>query len=231
VLVLAAPDKVGFSLETSRRTAARFSRAKLLEAPSRISSFRFPLSDCAISAGLRFIAGQRVQDRCRRSSRLLSPATPAPESLSDLAPVRGVPGRRGRLLQAFGVTFGDLIDSFYVDALLNIGPANFDSGLRAGGLRGGNFAITRRAFHLNQYEYVPGVRLSGHWSVESDRIGPLRINGPGALDGVIRITEEDDLTARVRGRVAGRRVHATVRIPSRFVDVFEEVEEGGGSSR
>ena len=162
-----------------------------------------------------------MQDRCRRSSRLLSPATPAPESLSDLAPVRGVPGRRGRLLQAFGVTFGDLVDSFYVDALLNIGPANFDSGLRAGGLRGGNFAITRRAFRLNRYEYVPGVRLSGRWGLESDRIGPLRIDGPGSLDGVIRIREEDDLTARVRGRVAGRRVHATVRIPSRFADVFE----------
>ena len=61
------------------------------------------------------------------------------------------------------MTFGDLVDSFYVDAFLNIGRGNFDTGLRGGGLRGGNFAITRRAFRLNRYEYVPGVRLSGRW--------------------------------------------------------------------
>jgi hypothetical protein len=229
VLVLAAPSKVGLSLETARRTAARFSHAKLLETPDRPSSlFGLGVSDCAVTAGLRFLAGTRVQERCRRTSPVLSPGTPAPESLSDLTPVRGVPGRRGRLLQAFGVTFGDLVDSFYVDALLNIGASDFDAGLRSGGLRGGNFAITRRAFHLNHYEYVPGVRLSGRWGLESNRIGPLRIDGPGALDGVIRIKEEDDLISRVRGRVAGRRVRAQVRIPSRFADAFEEFEESGG---
>jgi hypothetical protein len=135
------------------------------------------------------------------------------------------------LLRAFGVTFGDLIDSFYVDALLNIGRSNFDTGLRAGGLRGGNFAITEHAFRLNRYEYVPGVRLSGRWGLESNRVGPLRIDGPGSLDGLIRVKEEDDLTVRVRGRVAGRRVRATVRIPSRFADLFSAVEDvdSGGS--
>lgn len=232
VLVLVEPDTVGFSLETARRTAARFVDAQLLEVPHASSFFVYGYSDCAVTAGLRFLVGQRVQERCRRISPVLSPATPAPDSLSDLTPVRGVPGRRGRLLQAFGVTFGDLVDSFYVDALLNIGTSTFDSGLRAGGLRGGNFAIGERAFHLNRYEYVPGVRLSGHWRTDSNRIGPLRIDGPGSMDGVIRISEENDLIARVRGRVAGRHVRASVRIPSRFADLFSEVEEdGSGSAR
>ena len=36
------------------------------------------------------------------------------------------------------------------------------------------------------------------------------------------------LISRVRGRVAGRRVRAQVRIPSRFADAFEEFEESGG---
>ena len=230
VLVLAGPERIGFSLETARRTAARFRDGKVLETPDQPSFFGFGHSRCAVSAGLRFLVGQRVQGRCRRAPAVVSPATPAPESVSDLRAVRGVPGRRGRLLQAFGVTFGDLVDSFYVDAFLNIGRSNFDTGLRAGGLRGGNFAITGRAFRLNRYEYVPGVRLSGRWGLDSNRIGPLRIDGPGSLDGLIRISEEDDLTARVRGRVAGRRVHATVRIPSRFADLFgarEDVDSGG----
>ena len=219
------------SLRVERRDAyGRGQHAKLLETPDRPSSlFGLGVSDCAVTAGLRFLAGKRVQERCRRTSPVLSPGTPAPESLSDLMPVRGVPGRRGRLLQAFGVTFGDLVDSFYVDALLNIGASVFDAGLRSGGLRGGNFAITRRAFHLNHYEYVSGVRLSGRWGLDSNRIGPLRIDGPGALDGVIRIKEEDDLISRVRvrGRIVGRRVRAQVRIPSRFADAFEEFEESG----
>ncbi len=229
VLVLAAADKVGFSLETAGRTAARFPNAQLLETPGKVSFLGYGYSDCAVSAGLRFLAGQRVQDRCRRVSALVSAATPAPESLSDLSPVRGVPGRRGRLLHAFGVTFGDLIDGFYVDALLDIGPVDFDRGLRAGGLRGGHFAITKE-FRLTRYEYVPGVRLSGHWAVDSNRIGPIRIDGPGSLDGVIRVGEDEDLIFRVRGRLAGRRVRARVRIPSRLAD-FDEVEESGGSAR
>jgi pimeloyl-ACP methyl ester carboxylesterase len=231
VLVLVTPDNVGLSLETARRAAARFPHAKLLETPNVPSVFGYGYSDCAVRAGLRFLVGQRVQDRCRQESRLLRPATPAPVRLSELSPVRGVPGRRGRVLRAFVATFGDLIDSFYVDAILNIGSGEFDAGLRAGGLRGGTFAITEKAFRLNRYEYVPRVRLSGSWGLDSNQVGPLRIDGPGSLDGVIRIGEEDDLTARVRGRLAGRRVRARVRIPSRFADAFEEVEEGGGSAR
>ena len=229
VLVLVAPNRVGSSVETARRVAARFRDAKLLVTPGPSSLFGYGYSDCATAAGLRFLVGRRVQDRCRAASGLPTPAKPAPESLSELTPVRGVPGRRGRLLHAFGVTFGDLIDSFYIDALLNIGPRVFDVDLRGGGLRGGNFAITRTMFRLNRYEYVPGVRVSGRWGLDSNRVGPLRIDGPGSLDGVIRVTEEDDLTARVRGQVAGRRVRARVRIPTRFADLFETVEESGGA--
>ncbi len=76
---------------------------------------------------------------------------------------------------------------------------------------------------------VPGrlsLRVERLPGLDSERIGPLRIDGPGSLNGIIRVTEEDDLIARVRGRVAGRRVRATVRIPSRFADLFSSVEEG-----
>ena len=232
VLVLVAPDDIGPSLETARRTAARFGRAQVLETSGEFAFFGLRFSECAASASLRFLAGQRVQDRCRRVPPVLAPARPAPESLSDLTPAGGVSGRRGRLLRAFAVTFGDLIDSFYVDALLNIGPVYFDVGLRAGGLRGGSFAITEEEFRLNRYEYVPGVRLSGRWDIDSDRIGPLHIDGPRSLDGVLRLGEDEDVSFRVRGRLAGRRVRARLRIPSRFAELFETVEDdGGGSSR
>jgi len=121
VLVLAAPETVRSSLESARRTAARFPDGKLLETPGLLRFLGFGLDACANRAALRFLSGRRVRDRCPRAATLLPPASPAPVSLSDLAPVGGVSGRPGRLLHALSVTLGDLVDSFYADALLNIG--------------------------------------------------------------------------------------------------------------
>ena len=81
---------------------------------------------------------------------------------------------------------------------------------------------------------MPGVRLSSQWRTDSDTLGQLHIDGPGRLNGVLRIREDDDLSFRVRGRIAGRRVRARVRIPTRFAELFsalEDVDSGGGSAR
>jgi pimeloyl-ACP methyl ester carboxylesterase len=233
VLVLSAPETVEASLEGARRTAARFPRGKLLETPGLLPALGFVVSPCGSIAAERFLSGQRVQDRCPRSKRLLPPAAPAPVSLKELAPDAGVPGRRGRLLRALSLTLGDLVDSFYSDVLRNVGPGEFEAGLRGGGLRGGSFAITERSFRLDRYEFVPGVRLSSRWRTQtnSNVLGPLHIDGPGSLDGVLRVRESDDLEFGVRGRLAGRRVRTRVRIRSRLLRLFSEVEEGGGSAR
>ena len=65
--------------------------------------------------------------------------------------------------------------------------------------------------------------------------GPVVVfDGPGRLNGVLRIREDEDLSFRVRGRIAGRRVRARVRIPTRFAELFsalEDVDSGGGSAR
>ena len=140
VLVLAAPERVRLSLEGAQRAAARFPRAKLVESRGALDFFGSGLSRCATSAALRFLAGQRVRDRCPDLPPVLPPAMPAPESLTELPPAGGVPGRRGKLLYALSLTFGDLVDGFYADALLGIGAADLDAGVRGGGLRGGSFA-------------------------------------------------------------------------------------------
>jgi hypothetical protein len=235
VLVLAGPETVRSSLETARRTAARFPHARLLETPCLLPFLGFRLNACASRAALRFLSGQRVQDRCPRGTPLLPPASPAPVSLSELAPVGGVPGRPGRLLHALSLTFGDLVDSFYGDALLDIGPDEIDAGVRAGGLRGGRFAITEKLFRLDRYEFVPGVRFSSRWRTQtnSNVLGALHVDGPGRLNGVVQLRESqsDDLTFAVRGRLAGRRVRTSVRIRSRILELFNGLEDSGGAAR
>jgi hypothetical protein len=149
-----------------------------------------------------------------------------------LAPVAGVPGRRGRLLGALGATFGDLVDSFYLDGFLGAGLDESGSVIRGGGLRGGSFAVGENVFRLNRWEYVPGVRLSGRWNTEGDGPERLRIDGPGRLDGVVRFREiENELIFRVRGRIAGRRVRARVPVHSYFIDAINQSDSGGEAGR
>jgi pimeloyl-ACP methyl ester carboxylesterase len=233
VLVVAAPETVRSALETARRTAARFPRGELLEATGLLPPFFYDPSNCAGVAAERFLSGRPVPARCpRRRGLLVPPARPGPLSLSELEPVHGVPGRRGRLLRALGVTLGDLVDSFYAGAILNLSQEYFESGFREGGLRGGHVAITARELILDRYQYVPGVRLSSRWDSDATTSGPLLVDGPGALDGIVRLREgPDDLSFTVRGRIAGRRVRARVPVESRLADAFSQVEEAGASAR
>ncbi len=145
VLVLAAPDErrvLARERPAHRGAVPRRKAARDARVGSR--SFGFPAQRLRRQRGpalpRRAARAGPLPPRCRA---VLPPARPAPESLSDLQPAGGVPGRPGRLLRAFGVTFGDLVDSFYVDALPeHRARRTSTSGLRGGGLRGGNFAIT-----------------------------------------------------------------------------------------
>ena len=121
VLVLSGPRTVGTSLESARRTAERFPRGKLLETPGLVPSFGFGLSDVRRPCGPALPARPASAGSLPARERAAATGPPAPRALSQLAPVGGVPGRRGRLLHAFSVTFGDLVDSFYSEALQNIG--------------------------------------------------------------------------------------------------------------
>jgi len=223
VLLLANSTTISTPVETAMRAAARFPRSKLL-----VSSELAELGECGERAVRRFVRGRAVQDRCPRDLPLIRPTTPLPDSFAELAPVRGVPGRRGKLIRALAVTLGDLFDdlfaTFFSDPEVVVGAR----AVRGGGLRGGSYVAGDDLLSLTRYEFVPGVRVSGRWNggAEPSSQGPLRIDGPGRLDGVVRLGETDeDLLVRVRGRVAGRRVRVRVRVPSRLVELV--AEDGG----
>lgn len=228
VLMLTNPRSALFPLETAHRAARRYVRAKVLLTPGRLGS-----QDCADRAVRRFVSDRLLPDRCPLGRPLLPASRPDPLALRELRPVNGIPGRRGLLVRAIAATFGDIVDDYFARALPNPGALLSDQfAVRGGGLRGGSYALRERFFAIRSFEYIPGVRLSGRFvGIDGAGWGPLRVDGPGGLDAVVRIEEEgDDGTLRVRGRVAGRRVRATVRIPSAVYGAYAG-ETGGGSTR
>jgi pimeloyl-ACP methyl ester carboxylesterase len=226
VLMLASRALLRLPVETARRAAARFPRAHVLVTPAEPW-----LGGCAERAVGRFMRGRPVQARCARGEPPLRSSSPKPASLGELRPPRRLPGRRGRLVSAVGVTIGDFFDDLY--ARISTHPEIFipdedaDFRFRIGGLRGGFVVVGEDVLRMRRYEVVPGVRLSGRL-VDED--APLRIDGPGRLDGVVRVSDiGDDGHMWVRGRVAGRRVRVRVAVPSRLLELFAE-DEGGDTS-
>ena len=225
VLILAADTHVRAPVETARRIAARFPRAELLVTRSWFGSLLGEGDTrCTERAVARFMAGRSVSTRCPRFRPLLPPGRPLPTSLADLDPVSGVPGRRGRLLQAVAETFADSSDN-YVFVVSDLEALEGDR-FRSVGLRGGTFVIGENLVRLDRFEFVPGVRLSARAENDAERF-PLIVDGPGRLDGRLVFGESDDEASPVRGQLGGRRVRATLRIRSRILDLFEE-DEGGG---
>ena len=218
-------------------SALRGDTAPLLRLKRRAlaaAGYRSPRYESAATNAATLCA---TAERCARRRAFFRPEPPLPETLRDIAPAGGVPGRRGRLMGAIAASFGDLFDdlfaSIYSDPeLMQIEAESERLRFRGAGLRGGNSVVGENLFRLNSYEFVPGVRLSGNWlSERSER--PLRVDGPGRLDGRLRFAElADGTTMRIHGRIAGRRVRARVPIPSRVLVAFSEVEvDLGGSAR
>ena len=223
VLLVANSTFISNPVETATRVAARFPRSKLL-----VHSEFAELGDCGERAVLRFMRGERVQDRCPRVGPLIPATAPLPTSLRELAPFPGVPGRRGRLVRSLAATFGDLVDDLFTRFIADPEALFGERAVRGGGLRGGSFLARGDVLRLRRYEFVPGVRLSGRWAgaVQRRTQPPLRIDGPGRLDGAVRLGEtREDFVYRVRGRIAGRRIRVRMPVPSRLL---EAVEGGGG---
>ena len=119
-----------------------------------------------------------------------------PTSLRQVAPVAGVPGRRGRTLGALDVTLDDLTFA--------LSPA-LASPLSGAGLRGGTFRLERRSIVLRRLRVVPGVRVSGVLPRRGS--ARLRISGGPAAAGRVRISSR----GVVSGRLDGRRVRGRLR--------------------
>jgi pimeloyl-ACP methyl ester carboxylesterase len=229
VLILSADTHLRAPVETARRIAARFPQAALVVTWSWFGSLlEEDESGCAERALERFMAGRSVSTRCPRFRPLLPPGRPPPTRLAQLRPVPGVPGKRGRVLRAVGLTFGDWFDDYYFKGGLDPGELERER-IRGTGLRRGRYVVGENVVRIERLEFVPGVQISLRADDDAERF-PLRVEGPGRLDGRLAFRESDDenFVIPVEGRVGGRRVRARLRIRSRIVELV--ADEGAAAA-
>jgi pimeloyl-ACP methyl ester carboxylesterase len=151
-------------------------------------------SNCGLRALRRFIAGAAAGGDCPRVATGVPPSIPPPASISRVAPAEGLHGRVGRTAAAVGMTIDDLAFA--------VSPAFL--AYSDGGLRGGSFAVRAGRLVLRRFEAVRGVRLSGR--AAGDELH-LRVTGPRAARGRVRLT----MDGLLRGRLGGRRVAVRLR--------------------
>lgn len=205
-LVLAGATDLRTSVEGGEAVAAEVPGAEVVTLKGGGHDvFDTDYTGCVDTAITRFFADRPVGQPCRgRSIRPRMALTP-PLSLREVAPVPGLPARRGRVLRAALSTIADASTSdnqaYY---------AGFEDTGR-GGLRGGLFeSITTdegQVLILRRLEYVPGLWVSGTVLVDGNRLeGTVKVTAPaGQPDGRVAF-----FGSKVVGRLGGRTVRATV---------------------
>jgi len=184
------------------------------------------ITGCAARALERFADGQQIGTPCAGRDNAVGVLARPATSIAAYRRAPGVAGDRGRVLFA-------ALDTI-VDAQVSALQALYAgyTRLQGGGLRGGRFSASSDGarLRLHRYELVPGLRVSGvlRASAGADG-GTVTVDGPGRLDGTLRVGAKGVVTGRLGGRAvrytprtygaaaargAGR-VPAVVRLPSR----------------
>ncbi|HEV7492514.1 alpha/beta fold hydrolase [Baekduia sp.] len=184
------------------------------------------ITGCAARALKRFADGREIGTPCAGKDNAVGVLARPAKSIAAYRRAPGVAGDRGRLLFA---ALDTIVDA-QISALQTL-YAGYTR-LQGGGLRGGRFSASSDGAHLrlHRYELVPGLRVSGVLRAsETEDAGTVTVDGPGRLDGTLRISAKGTVTGRLGGRAvryapsthgatAARgsgRVPAAVRIPSR----------------
>jgi pimeloyl-ACP methyl ester carboxylesterase len=207
-LILSGADDLRTPTANAREVAAQIPDAQLLVVPNTGHSvLGSDPTSCAQDALRAVFSGKPVrQCKQRRPPHLLLPTPLAPRSLRAVPPARGSHGKLGRTLGAALLTLGDFGRQVVLAVLEQAAGISLFEGLPSvsvGGLRAGWGAWADERLTLHGYSYVPGVTVSGKSSSSGIT---LRIGGPRAVRGTIRVNARGTLT----GTLGGRRVHLTV---------------------
>ena len=158
------------------------------------------LSGCAAKAMSAFFSGAAVQP-CASARNDFAPTPVPPRSLSRVRAPSSLRGRPGRTLSAVIDTVVDLTRQV-VGATLQL-EAQLPAGSSFGGLRGGYAKLTSSSLIMRNYQFVPGVAVTGSLPVRNGALGAgtLRVTGHEAARGSVRISAGG---TRVTGTLGGR---------------------------
>ncbi|MGH2912284.1 MAG: alpha/beta fold hydrolase [Solirubrobacteraceae bacterium] len=142
---------------------------------------------------------------CTAMQNRFSPTPITPRKLAFVKPVGGVRGRAGSTLAVVLDTIVDL-ERQVIGAMLQAAHA-LPSGSSFGGLRGGYARISASSLRLHRLSFVPGVQISGTFTIVSGHLHPasLRVEGSLAARGSVRVG-----APKVTGTLGGR--HFSVAI-------------------
>lgn len=195
VLAIAGRGDLRTPVEDAAAVAARVPGAQVLAVPNvGHSVLGADPTTCSKDAITAFFSGQPVA-QCVATPPRFEP-TPRPATrASRLDPYGRITGRVGRTVEALRLTVNDAQSQVLGEALaLGRNPVG------AGGLRAGYVRVTSSGLSLRDYEYVPGVRVSG--TLPRRGTASFRVSGAQASAGRVRVSE----SLRVSGRLGGRSV-------------------------
>jgi pimeloyl-ACP methyl ester carboxylesterase len=156
------------------------------------------ITGCINEALRRFIERQPVGNPCKGKNNGVAPVPLPPRSIRDFKSAPGVGGRQGRVVFAVLDTASDARLTALQDLFAGLS-------IRGGGLRGGWFsgeAAFDGRLSLHDYEYVPGLRVTG--SLDS---GSGTLTGTLTVSGIAHGTLKLDHRGGVTGTLGGREVH------------------------
>jgi len=182
-------------VEDAAAVAARVPGAQVLPVPNvGHSVLGSDPTQCSKNAIAAFFTGQPVA-QCPPVAPRFAP-TPRPATrASRLEPYGKIKGKVGRTVEALRLTVNDAQSQVLGEALaLGSSPSG------AGGLRSGHVRVLRNGLSLRNYQYVPGVLVSGR--LLNRGTSTFRVSGRQASRGSVRVSQ----TLQVSGRLGGRRV-------------------------
>ena len=162
------------------------------------------ITGCVARALRRFAGGRRIGTPCAGRDNAVGVLARPAASIAAYRRAPGVAGDRGRVLFA-------ALDTV-VDAQVSALQALYAgySRIQGGGLRGGRFSASPDSarLRLHRYELVAGLRVSGAVrGFGGEDAGIVTVDGPGRLDGTLRLGAKGVVT----GRLGGRAVRYTPR--------------------
>ncbi len=183
-------------LEDAIAVAGRVPGAQLLQVPNvGHSAVGSDPTDCTKNAIATFFAGQVQVGQCAATPPRFAPTPRPPTRASRLEPYANIKGKVGRTVEALRLTVNDARSQVLGQALA-LGRTPFG----AGGLRSGHVKVFRDGLSLRNYEYVPGIRVSG--TLPNRGTSRFRVSGKQASRGTVRVSD----TLQVSGRLGGRTV-------------------------